>query len=172
MGWLALANSSGNFKILASNNNLADKSDPGELFYMRGCDDFNFISLYRKPSKLDTKAALEMQKYNDSAEKDFSRAIALIPDCANAYWKRGRCKRNRWRWFGKPEDNLAAINDYKKAIELAPTSTEAHYSLMKAYVTGGKSELAKEEFQTILKLDPGWHSRKDLQGKRQTYDYL
>lgn len=111
----------------------------------------------------------ELARHNDLAEKDFSKAIELIPDCANAYWKRGCCRRNRWRWYGKPADNLAAIADYKKANELAPTSTEVHYSLLRAYLSSGEGQLAKQEFEMVMKLDPDWRSRKDLEDEMQKY---
>lgn len=168
MAWLAYIDSSGNFKSLA--RNVAEQPECGELCYMRGCDNLNFISIYRKSLRSDAKALAEMEKHNDLAEKDFSKTIELIPDCANAYWKRGRCKRNRWHWLGNPQDNLAAIADYKKAIELAPTSTEVRHSLMKAYLSAGKSELAKEEFETMIKLDPDWRNRQDLEDEIQKHD--
>lgn len=168
IGWLVYTNSSGNLKLSASN--VAEQPDSGELCYMRGCDDLSFIGIYRKSFKSDDKALAEMEKHNDLAEQNFSKAIELIPDCANAYWKRGRCKRNRWRWLGNPHDNSAAIADYKKAIELVPTSTEVRYSLLKAYLSSGKSELAKEEFEKMIKLDPDWRSRKGLEDEMQKYD--
>jgi tetratricopeptide (TPR) repeat protein len=63
-------------------------------------------------------AGLLVEKYADEAIKDLSRAIALAPDLADAYYKRGLV----YALLGKADKARA---DYKKTCALDPTNREA-----------------------------------------------
>lgn len=156
-------------KITAQGHTIK-KLELGAACYSKGCDNLNFINLNRKKFKPQTEIPAAWIKHNDEAYNNFSKCIELIPDCANAYWKRGRCSQNRWLWYGDPKDNQASIADYKVAIQLAPASTEAHLGLWRAYLNGGKRELAKVQLETIVKLDPDWQRLKDLERRLQKYE--
>lgn len=57
----------------------------------------------------------------DGAIADYTNAIQLKPDYAEAYYVRGEVKRARFEWDG-------AIGDYGKAVQLKPDYAEAYYS--------------------------------------------
>jgi len=136
--WLFFAQNPGVMKSAPKNKTNEVESNYGEFYYLRGCDNLNMVN-----SQLAIKTAKRLTadcaRCNEFAEKDFSKTIELIPDCANAYWKRAYCRRNRWQWYGKKEDYLAEIADYKKAIKLSPATTEVRYDLDQAYINSGKN---------------------------------
>ncbi len=47
-----------------------------------------------------------------------------------------------------------AITNFKKAVELNPKYTDAHLKLAKLYDSTGKTDLAIEEYETVLSLNP------------------
>ena len=61
---------------------------------------------------------LNLEDYYGAIE-DYSKAIELDPDDADAYYNRGVAKK-------KLKDYYGAINDYSKAIELKPDYADAY----------------------------------------------
>jgi tetratricopeptide (TPR) repeat protein len=56
----------------------------------------------------------------ESAIGEFTKALALDPNCSVSYLKRGLCYYN----LGKMEDSY---KDFNKAIDLNPRDSEAYY---------------------------------------------
>ena len=50
----------------------------------------------------------------------------------------------------------AAIDDYRKALELEPTDAETHYNLALTLKYKGDARQAAEEFEQALRLKPNW----------------
>ncbi|MCR4408006.1 MAG: tetratricopeptide repeat protein [Anaerolineae bacterium] len=82
----------------------------------------------------------------DLAIQDFSRAIALDPSYAEAYYNRGVLY---WREFG---NYYRAIRDLTRVIELAPHWAEAHFNRGLAYKLHGDRERAIADFQRYLQI--------------------
>lgn len=87
----------------------------------------------------------------EKARADFNKAIELIPDCANAYYRRGVAIP---RVIKKQENYVRTLEDYKKALELAPDSYTVHDTLMNHYLNVGKLDLARQEAAILIKLEP------------------
>jgi len=86
---------------------------------------------YRKEWERDAKAAL------DAAIADYSKAIELKPDFADAYYNRGLAEQAKAFTFGGRQGTTrseldGAIADYSKAIELKPDFADAYYNRGKA----------------------------------------
>ncbi len=65
---------------------------------------------------------------------------------------------------GMPEaSNEEAVRNLKKASELAPGRILHHAELAKAYVAVGKKDLARQEWQTVLKLSPADADDREMQ---------
>lgn len=74
----------------------------------------------------------------DKAIKNYTKAIALKPDYAEAYYNRGFVYRIK-------EDYKRAIEDYTKAIEIDPHNADAYYRRSKAWLHLGETEKAKSD---------------------------
>jgi len=85
----------------------------------------------------------------NKAEETYHKIVKLLPGSIKAHLYLG----NIYFSEGKIKE---AINQYKKIIELSPTfNTGAHNNLGLAYLELKKVNLAREEFQKVLKVDPG-----------------
>ncbi len=82
----------------------------------------------------------------DRAVQDFSKAIALDPSYAEAYYNRGVLY---WREFG---NYYRAICDLTRVIELAPHWAEAHFNRGLAYKLHGNRDRAIADFQRYLRI--------------------
>jgi len=82
----------------------------------------------------------------DLAVRDFSKAIALDPSYAEAYYNRGVLY---WREFG---NYYRAIRDLTRVIELAPHWAEAHFNRGLAYKLRGDHERAIADFRRYLQI--------------------
>ena len=87
---------------------------------------------------------------NDLAFEDYSMAIEVNPDNADAYFYRGftyEVKRNF----------RMAIQDYKKAVELNPHHTDAYAYLAQAYsLASSDSELVIENYSKAIELNSSY----------------
>ena len=70
--------------------------------------------------------SFQPEDFDDKAIVDYSEAIKLKPDYAEAY-------NNRARTYLKKVDFDKAIEDYTKAIELNPQDVDAYYTRGKLY---------------------------------------
>ena len=100
-------------------------------------------------SKIYTlKATIYREQSNRESEDEFLRAIAenpqnLLPYLNLAVLYRGERKYNE------------AISVLKKGISANPKSKELYLQLARIYQEKGEEELAKDNYQEVLKLDPG-----------------
>jgi len=93
-------------------------------------------------------AALDAGNY-DLAIAEFTEAIRLNPNHADAYYKRG----NVYSMMGKP-DNDRAIAEYTQAIRLDPNYSGAYYNRSVAYNNKGDYDRAIADCTQAIKLDP------------------
>jgi tetratricopeptide (TPR) repeat protein len=87
------------------------------------------------------------KKDNDRAIADYSKAIELNQQNANAYFDRGNA------YLGK-NDHDRAIVDYSKAIELNPQYAEAYYNRAVAYNVKGDKERSDADAGKAAQLAP------------------
>lgn len=93
------------------------------------------------------KLQLDHAKGND----DLSKAIALKPDYADAYYERGLNQ-------DLGDDRAAALRDYNKAIELDPRHLNAYRTRAVLYLLAGKGDLAIADYTRIIELKPDGES--------------
>jgi len=85
----------------------------------------------------------------------FEKAIELDENYGLAWAGAADCHSWKCLWLKKtPESQLAAEQNSRKALQLAPSLAEAHTSRMMALIVGGKYEEAEDEFKLAVKLDP------------------
>ena len=83
----------------------------------------------------------------DRAIADFSKAIALRPDYAEAYNNRGTA-------YHRKANEAQAISDFSRAIQLKPTYARAYYNrAVTRHITGDKDG-AKSDYYEAVKLNP------------------
>jgi tetratricopeptide (TPR) repeat protein len=80
-----------------------------------------------------------------AATADFDRVIVLYPDCVRAYHLRGVVKAARG-------DDLAAIKDFDKAIELDAVYGAAYASRSTVHQRLGHADLAAEDMAMVTNL--------------------
>lgn len=83
------------------------------------------------------------------ALRDFSKAIKLKPDFAEAYHRRGNA-----RMSGYNPNTEAAIADYSKSIELEPLNPKAYNNRGLVMNQIGDQVKALDDFDMAVKLDP------------------
>ena len=76
----------------------------------------------------------------DQAIKNYTKAIALKPDYAEAYYYRGIAYRMKG-------DYERAIADYTRVIELEPDNADAYYHRSKTWLHLGETEKAKSDME-------------------------
>lgn len=95
---------------------------------------------------------------------DFTRAIELSPDFAQAYYDRGLLY---WRELGDPQ---RAVRDLTRVIELKPARAEAWFNRALAFQTLGDAVSASADYEHYLAVgrDPEWRaiSQRRLQDLR------
>ncbi len=96
----------------------------------------------------------------DRAIADYTRAIQLKPNDAEAYYNRGNA-------YADKGDYDRAIADYERAIQLKPDLAEAYYNRGIAYKMRGEKEKAIADFKRFLELskDPYWRQQAEEQLK-------
>ena len=102
--------------------------------------------------------AVQRGQYLDAIE-NFTKAIELKPDCAEAYYDRGLAYHNlvyhSLAYFSKGE-YAQAIQDYTKAIELKPDYAEAYYARGSAYGSQDENYRAVQDFTKAIELKPDY----------------
>lgn len=81
------------------------------------------------------------------AVSDFSRAIKIKPDLAQAFLNRGLSYLNQ----NMPDK---AVADFNKAIELDPKSAEAYYIRGLSFANKGKAKEAISDYDKAIQLNP------------------
>jgi tetratricopeptide (TPR) repeat protein len=90
------------------------------LALLQGCSDEAAKDTGRVVSHLDAGASFLSQRLYEKAIEEFTLAIAIDPDCAEAY-----CDRGVSRYMtGEREE---ALRDFETAIEKDPTLGKAHF---------------------------------------------
>ena len=89
------------------------------------------------------------------ARQMFARAVVIDPGYARAYAGVGNCCSFLYMWCEASNDNLQeALAASRHAIELDRQSAEAHASRGLAESASNNYEVAEDEFETALRLDP------------------
>ncbi len=89
------------------------------------------------------------------ARRMFTRAIEIDPTFALAYAGNADCSSFLYMWWDPSQANLdQAVAASQKALDLAPTTAEAHASRGLALNLGGRFDEAEREFEAAIALDP------------------
>ena len=91
----------------------------------------------------------EQRGQHELALRDFTRAIALVPDDPEYYSNRG----SAYRKLGRHEEALA---DYGRAIEIRPELALAYNNRGNVHRDLGHNEHAGEDYTEAIRLDPGF----------------
>jgi len=92
----------------------------------------------------------EAEDLEIKAMDELNRALMLDPDLADAYLARGNIYWTHRHGF--PHER--AIVELKHALELDPSSSEAHHDLAMVYLHIGLLDKAEQELRTALQLEP------------------
>ncbi len=102
----------------------------------------------------------------DRAIADYSQAIFLMPDFAEAYNNRGLA------YALKGKDNMVkAIADYSQAIQLRPDYAYAVNNRGVAYMASGHPEDALQDFDRAIQLQPDFPQAHSNRGNYYLRDY-
>ena len=94
---------------------------------------------------------------HDKAVERFSKAIALNPRIAAAYYNRGLAYANK-REYDR------AIQDYDRAIELDPDYAAAYNNRGSAYGSKGNPDRAIQDYDRAIELNPGYTNAYNNRG--------
>ena len=110
--------------------------------------------------------SLSALEKREQALAEAERALQLDPNCAVAYFVRGR----------EQEDQDRAIQEYTRAIELAPTFADAYHNRGRGYRLKGDYDRAIQDLSRAIELDPknasAYANRSDayqLKGDTENY---
>jgi tetratricopeptide (TPR) repeat protein len=87
------------------------------------------------------------QDMPEKAAQEFTKAIELRPDYAEAYLELGTMRR-------KLQDSEGALKAFQKAVELAPNDPAARYRLGREYLQSGAALKAIEQLREAFRLAP------------------
>ncbi len=123
-----------------------DKNDYG-AHYARGDAHFRlaqiYIGLYGAERNKMIKEEFE------AAVTDFSAAITIKPDFAQAFIMRGMA-------YGQLGLSAAAVADFTHVIQADPKNGYAYYARGREYWANGDYLKAKEDYDKAVELDPQW----------------
>ncbi len=91
------------------------------------------------------------KEWDDKGYGEVQKALALDPDLAEAYHARGLLAFSPSQGF----QFEAAAADLRRALEISPSLTDAHYQLAWVYNHAGLLDRALEEARIVARLDPG-----------------
>ncbi|MBD3184237.1 tetratricopeptide repeat protein [Candidatus Poribacteria bacterium] len=123
--------------------------------YYEAVEEFKKV-IKLKPSFKDAhfqmgKALYKQERYNEAA-KQFEECL-LSENGFEAHLNLGSC-------YMKTNNIAAAIEEFRKAIQLRPGSAEAHYNLGAAYMNIENYDDASKLFQRALELDPAYRQAR------------
>ncbi len=87
---------------------------------------------------------------------DLERSKFILNDIEESYSEDARYYLLRGSVYSELGDNVLAVEDFIKSIELDPNSAEAYFQRGFAYFSVGKYNLALEDFNAVLALDPDY----------------
>jgi|GEM_PF-3805091 len=93
----------------------------------------------------------------DGAIADYTKAIELKPDYAEAYNNRGIA------WVDKGEYDKA-IEDFSRAVELKPDLAQAYYNRGNAWANKGEYDRAIEDYTKAIELKPDYAAAYNNRG--------
>jgi tetratricopeptide (TPR) repeat protein len=93
--------------------------------------------------------AIAAENGESQAEKLFSEAATVCPDCGEAHLNRGLLQLQHYR------NPAAAVGSLERAAKLLPTDVSAHYYFGVALQDLGKSAQAEASFGEALKINAG-----------------
>ena len=97
---------------------------------------------------VDRGDALYTNSSYEEAVAEYSKAIELVPDLADAYGKRGNA-------YANGGDDESAIADFTKAIELDPSGAEAYINRAHSYRRKKRTEDAIRDLTVAIQRKPG-----------------
>jgi TolB-like protein/Tfp pilus assembly protein PilF len=95
----------------------------------------------------------EMQDGEKQGTRAAARAIELDPHSSEAYASRANFERQRYQATGELSAKLAALADYRRAVELDPTNAQAYHWLGIALNDDDQAG-AMEAYEKAVELDP------------------
>jgi tetratricopeptide (TPR) repeat protein len=121
------------------------------LYYLRGSSYYG-----RYKTAFDADPARANASDFNLAIADFSKAIELSPNYAEAYSFRGTA-------YAGLDSNDLALADYNKAIQLKPDLDASYYGRAYLYEKMGKRELAIADYKRFLELtkDAYWRAEAE-----------
>ncbi len=109
----------------------------------------------------------EAEGQTEKAIADYTHAIKLFPQYADAY-------NNRGLMLTFLSKNNEAMIDYNNAIQLSPDNSIAYYNRGNIYYATGDNEKAIIDFNKAIKIDPGfakaWCNRANIYFVKEEYD--
>ncbi|MDD5530413.1 MAG: tetratricopeptide repeat protein [bacterium] len=116
--------------------------------------DSNFVETHSNLADIYGKKELF-----DAAITEYKKIFLLTPDCAEAHNNIGNMyatkgHNNRDTIYTKEQLFDDAIKEYKEALRLKPDYLEAYNNLGNVYRAKGMLELAREEYEKALGIDP------------------
>ena len=103
----------------------------------------------------------------DHAIGNFTRAIELNPQYANAYYSRGTA-------YGNKGEHDFAIADFDAALRINPQNAVAYYNRGVAYSHKGEYDLATTDYNATLRINPqdadAYHNRGNAYFYKGEYD--
>lgn len=91
---------------------------------------------------------------DDKAIEEYTQAIALNPDYAEAYNYRGYAYYNRGTFTSDPEQHELAVKDFRKVVAMKPGTYSAYLAQGSIYIHQKEYEKGIEEINKAIALDP------------------
>jgi predicted Zn-dependent protease len=98
--------------------------------------------------------ANESQKDYDGAIIAYKHVLQLEPQRPGIHYRLGRVYLSRFKDGRKPEDRDAAVHEFSAELEVDPGNGNAGYELANMQAELGNAEIARQQFQQVLKRFP------------------
>ena len=103
---------------------------------------------------INLSGAYILQRKWNSAVRVLQAITRIQPNNAMLWMNLGAAQLGRLELAG-PKQQAAAIKSFERALEVDPTTPNAHYHIGLIYKDQGELERAATYFESALKLDPG-----------------
>lgn len=122
-------------------------------------------------SEVLQKQAEQLKRQDEEIARQRQEMNALLTKQKLQEQQRRDCNRAFREFFDKAQaasDRDSAIALYREGLALCPDDDVAHYELGKILADGGRYEEAEKEFETALKINPGFdEAKKELDSVRK-----